>query len=159
MMREPWTETIAGAVVLALAGAFLIYSLSVNGSWRGRDRYEVVAKFGEVGSLSTGAPVRVAGVKVGTVSRITLDPKTFLAVTRLSLDRDVKLPADSTARITGGTLLGESHVEISPGGADEALKPGAEIENTQGAVDIFNLIGQMIRPPAKASPDAAQPEG
>ena len=135
-----------GVVVLALAAGFLIYSLSVGGVHMKSGNYEINAKFGEAGSLAPGAAVSVAGVKVGTVSQITLDPKSYLAITKLSLDPSVKLPADSTAKITSDSLLGGVHVAIAPGGAMEDLKAGGEIENTQGAVDLFGLIGSVMRP-------------
>jgi phospholipid/cholesterol/gamma-HCH transport system substrate-binding protein len=153
-MREQWAEIGMGLVVLLLAAAFLIYSLSVGDFGSKPGGYDVVARFGQVGSLAPGAPVSVAGVKVGTVSRITLDPKTYFAVTRLSLDPSVKLPSDSTAKITSDSLLGGVHVAIAPGAATANLKPGGEIENTQGAVDLFSLIGQFIRPQAPAPPAA-----
>lgn len=135
-----------GVVVLALAAGFLTYSLSVGGVHMKRGDYEISAKFGEAGSLAPGAAVSVAGVKVGTVSRITLEPKTYLAVAKLSIDPSVKLPADSTAKITSDGLLGGAHIAIAPGSSMDDLKPGGEIENTQGAVDIFGLIGSVIRP-------------
>jgi phospholipid/cholesterol/gamma-HCH transport system substrate-binding protein len=154
-VREQWAETIAGLVVIAVAAVFLIYSLSVGGVARGGASYDVTARFGEVGSLAPGASVKVAGVKVGTVSQITLDPKTFLAVTRLSLDKGVKLPSDSTAKITSDGLLGGAHIAIAPGGAPDDLKPGAEFENTQGSIDLLGLIGEFIRPKPTAQAPAA----
>ncbi|WP_293905178.1 outer membrane lipid asymmetry maintenance protein MlaD [Phenylobacterium sp.] len=160
-MREQWAETGMGLLVLVLAAGFLVYSLSVGGVGRKAGAYDLTARFGEAGALAPGATVTVAGVKVGTVSQITLDPKTYLAVARLSLDPTVKLPSDSTAKITSDSLLGGAHVAIAPGGASDDLKPGGEIENTQGAVDLFSLIGQVIRPqpPAAAAPAAAAPAG
>jgi phospholipid/cholesterol/gamma-HCH transport system substrate-binding protein len=155
-MREQWAETGMGVAVIAIAASFLIYSLSVGGVGKTRGAYDVTAKFGEAGSLAPGAAVSVAGVKVGTVSQITLDPQSYLAVARLSLDPTVKLPSDSTAKITTDGLLGGAHVAIAPGAAPDVLKPGGEIENTQGAVDLFGLIGQVMRPqdarPAPAAP-------
>ena len=145
-MREQWAEAATGLAVILLAAIFLVYSLSVGGVGRKSGSYDVTAKFGEVGALAPGAVVSVAGVKIGTVSEIKLDPKTFLAVARLSLDPTVKLPADSTAKITSDSLLGGAHIAIAPGGALEDLKPGSEIENTQGSVDLFGLIGQFLRP-------------
>ena len=145
-MREQWAEAATGAVVILLAAVFLVYSLTVGGVGRKAGSYEVTAKFGEVGALAPGAVVSVAGVKVGTVSEIRLDPKTFLAITKLSLDPTVKLPTDSTAKITSDSLLGGAHIAIAPGGAMEDLKQGSEIENTQGSVDLFGLIGQFLRP-------------
>jgi phospholipid/cholesterol/gamma-HCH transport system substrate-binding protein len=156
-MREQWAETGMGVAVIAVAASFLVYSLSVGGVGRTRGAYDVTARFGEAGSLAPGAAVSVAGVKVGTVSQITLDPKTYMAVARLSLDPTVKLPSDSTAKITSDGLLGGAHVAIAPGGAPETLKPGGEIENTQGAVDLFGLIGQVIRPQPPASAPVAPP--
>ena len=145
-MREQWAEAATGLVVILLAAIFLAYSLTVGGVGRKAGSYEVTAKFGEVGALAPGAVVSVAGVKIGTVSDIKLDPKTFLAVARLSLDPTVKLPADSTAKVTSDSLLGGAHIAIAPGGALQDLKPGSEIENTQGSVDLFGLIGQFLRP-------------
>jgi len=144
-----------GVVVLALAAGFLTYSLSVGGVATKRGNYEISAKFGEAGSLTPGAAVSVAGVKVGTVSQVTLEPKTYLAVAKLSIDPTVKLPADSTAKITSDGLLGGAHIAIAPGASLDDLKPGGEIENTQGAVDIFGLIGSVIRPQGGGSSDAA----
>jgi phospholipid/cholesterol/gamma-HCH transport system substrate-binding protein len=150
-----------GLVVLVLAAGFLIYSLSVGGVGAKPGGYDLTARFGEAGALTPGANVSVAGVKVGTVSAITLDPKSYLAVVRLTLDSKVKLPSDSTAKITSDSLLGGAHVAIAPGGAADDLKPGGEIENTQGAVDLFGLIGQVMRPqpepPAAGTPPAAAP--
>ena len=144
-----------GVVVLALAAGFLTYSLSVGGVHMKRGDYEISAKFGEAGSLAPGAAVSVAGVKVGTVSEITLEPKTFLAVAKLSIDPTVKLPSDSTAKITSDGILGGAHVSIAPGAAMDDLKPGGQIENTQGAVDLFGLIGSVIRP--QGGSDASAP--
>ena len=148
-----------GVVVLALAAGFLTYSLSVGGVHSKRGNYEISAKFGEAGSLAPGAAVSVAGVKVGTVSQVTLEPKTYLAIAKLSIDPTVKLPADSTAKITSDGLLGGAHIAIAPGASLDDLKPGGEIENTQGAVDIFGLIGSVIRPQGGGSGggDAATP--
>jgi phospholipid/cholesterol/gamma-HCH transport system substrate-binding protein len=157
-MSEQWAETLAGLAVLVLAAIFLAYSLSVGRAGHSRSDYEVIAKFGEVGALAPGAAVSVAGVRVGSVSEIKLDPKTFLAVVRLSLQPDVRLPTDSSAKVTSDGLLGGSHVAIAPGGALTDLKPGSEIENTQGAVDLFGLIGQVIRPqPAAPAREQAAP--
>jgi phospholipid/cholesterol/gamma-HCH transport system substrate-binding protein len=145
MARGQWAETGMGAVVLAAAAAFFVYALSERTA--GADGgYTVKARFGDAGSLAPGADVKVAGVKIGTVASLSLDPKTFLADAQLELDPKVKLPSDSTAKITTDGLLSPAHVAIAPGGAPDDLKPGGEIENTQGAVDLFGLIGQYIRP-------------
>ena len=162
---EQWAETGVGAVVLVAAGVFLAYALSnAGGIGTGSGGYELIARFGDVGSLTSGADVRVAGVKVGSVSGIELDPKTFLAKTHIQMQPQVKVPSDSTVKITSDGLLGGQHVVIAPGGAADDMKPGAEFQNAQGAVDLFGLIGQAIRPqsgqaatPANATTPAPAP--
>ncbi len=144
---QVWAETGVGAVVIAAAAAFLIYALSHSGG-NGGGGYPVFARFGQVGSLAAGADVRLAGVKVGSVSGVSLDPKTFLARTTLSIDPKIKLPVDSTVKITSDGLLGGEHVSIEPGGSMDDMKPGAEFQNVQGAVDLFGLIGAFLRPGA-----------
>ncbi len=152
---EAWAETAVGAAVLFVAGGFLVYALShVGGGMAG---YEVIARFGQVGALAPGADVRLAGVKVGTVAAIELEPKTFLAKATFNVDPKVKLPVDSTVKITSDSLLGGQHVAIEPGGSPRDMTPGSEFQNVQGAVDLFGLIGQVLRPQSGAAPAAAAP--
>ncbi len=144
--REQWAETGLGAVVLVAALGFLGYALAHAGGFGGSGGYQLKARFGEVGALAPGATVSVAGVKVGSVTSVALDPKTFLADTVMTINPDVKLPTDSTIKITQDSLLGGQHLAIEPGGAMDNLKPGGVFQNTQGAVDLFGLIGQVLRP-------------
>ena len=137
-------ETLLGLAVLIAAGAFLYYAQGRLDEGPGRDSYELTARFSTVGDLSRGAEVRVAGVPVGAVQGIELDRQTYFARTILTLRSDVEIPEDSTAKIAASGLLGGAYVEIEPGGAMEALDPGEEIEFTQGAVDMFDLIGEAI---------------
>lgn len=163
MARENLVETVVGAAVLIAAGGFLTYALGAAREGGGGG-YAVSASFGQIGGLAPGADVRVAGVKVGTVAEVELDPRTYLARARFDLDLSVRLPSDSTAKISSDGLLGGAHVSIEPGGAPDDLKAGGEIVNTQGAVDIFNMIGGMMRPqpPAESAeaplPDMPAPE-
>lgn len=160
---EQWAETVVGAVVLAGAGVFLVYALGHTGGFgRAAGGYELIARFGDVGSLASGADVRVAGVKVGSVSTIELDPRTYLARTHMVMQPEIKVPADSTVKITSDGLLGGQHVVIAPGGDLKLMKAGDEFQNAQGAVDLFGLIGQVIRPQggppaANATAPAADP--
>jgi phospholipid/cholesterol/gamma-HCH transport system substrate-binding protein len=145
-LHEQWAETLMGLFTLVLTAGVLVYALTVGGAGRKPGGYYVTAKFGQVGSLAPGAAVIMAGVEVGIVSEIRLEPKTSLAVTTLSLDPGVKLPSNSTAKIASDGLLGGVHVAITPGAALEDVKPGGEIDNTQDAVDLFGLIGSVMRP-------------
>ena len=149
---EQWAETGVGAVVLVAAGVFLAYALGNAGGLKHGGGYDLIAKFGQVGSLAPGADVKVAGVKVGAVSKIELDPKTFQAETHMTVNNGVELPADSTVKITSDSLLGGQHIAIEPGGSPDNMKPGAQFQNVQGAVDLFGLIGQVLRPQSGATP-------
>ena len=153
--REQWAETALGAAVLITAFGFLGYALANANGLGGGGGYALKARFGEAGSLAAGAAVTVAGVKVGSVSAVTLDPKTFLADATLSIDPKVRLPSDSTVKITQDSLLGGQHLSVEPGGAGDDLKPGASFQNTQGAVDLFGLIGSVLRPQPAAGGAAA----
>ena len=93
-------------------------------------------------------------LSVGQVEKVSLDPKTYFAITDLALDANIVLPSDSTAKVTSDGLLGGALISIEPGGSETNLKPGSQIENTQGAVDLFGLIGQFINKPT-AEPAAA----
>lgn len=137
-------ETVLGFVVLVAAGAFLFYAQGQMTEGPGRDGYEVTARFNTVGDLARGAEVRVAGVPVGAVRAVALDPDTYFARADMVIRADVEIPEDSTAKISTAGLLGGSYVEIEPGGAMEMLEPGGEITYTQGAVDMFDLIGQAV---------------
>ena len=88
-------ETVTGAVVIGGAALFLAYALGVGGVGAATGGYELTARFGQAGGLAPGADVRLAGVKVGSVSDVTLDPQTFMAVTTISLRGDVKIDRKS----------------------------------------------------------------
>jgi phospholipid/cholesterol/gamma-HCH transport system substrate-binding protein len=154
--RSRWTEIWVGAAVLAAAALFLGYALAHTGGLMAQAGYPLTAQFGDAGALAPGADVRVAGVKVGTVTGVTLDPKTYQAKAAILIDNTIQLPADSTVKITQDSLLGGEHLAVEPGGSLQNLKPGQAFQNTQGAVDLFGLIGQVLRPqtPAGSAPGA-----
>ncbi|WP_174301668.1 outer membrane lipid asymmetry maintenance protein MlaD [Caulobacter sp. S45] len=157
--RQQWAETGLGAVVLLAAVGFLAYALAHAGGIGEAGGYSLKARFGEAGSLAPGAAVTIAGVKVGSVSAVTLDPKTFLADASMTIKPDVKLPSDSTVKITQDSLLGGQHLSVEPGGSSDDLKPGATFQNTQGAVDLFGLIGSVLRPQTPKADAGAAPAG
>ena len=143
---QTWAETAVGAVVLGVAGVFLAYALGNTVADRMGGGYQLTARFGQAGGLSPGADLRVAGVKIGQVDAITLDPKSFLARTTFRVNAGVHLPSDSSIKITSDGLLGGQYAAVEPGGAADDLKPGGEFQNVQGAVDLFGLIGRVLRP-------------
>jgi phospholipid/cholesterol/gamma-HCH transport system substrate-binding protein len=97
-----------------------------------------------VDGLSTGSDVRMSGIKVGTVTSQELDPKNYRAILKISLDEDIDLPDDSSAKITSSSLLGSNYLQLTPGGSEDMLADGGTISYTQGAVNIQDLIAQAI---------------
>ncbi|ABS64901.1 Mammalian cell entry related domain protein [Parvibaculum lavamentivorans DS-1] len=142
-MQSNLVETLIGTLVVAVAAVFLFYGYSASGM-RGSAGYHVNAAFSGIDGLANGADVRVSGIKVGTVVRQNLDPETFQAVVTLDIAQNVKLPDDSSAKITSEGLLGGSYISVTPGGSEEYLADGGEIMFTQGSVDLMSLIGQAV---------------
>ncbi len=138
---ENRAEVLAGAAVLAAAIGFLIYAGQETGATsRAAGSYELMASFRSVEGIRVGTDVRLAGVKVGTVTGLALNPESFFADARLSVQDTVLLPDDSAALISSEGLLGGNFVELVPGGSLDNLAPGAEIEDTQGAVSVISLM-------------------
>jgi phospholipid/cholesterol/gamma-HCH transport system substrate-binding protein len=142
-MRGNVIETVMGAVVLVAAALFLVFAYKTS-QLRTVSGYEVSANFSRVDGIHQGSDVRISGVKVGTVLAESLDPKTFLATIRMSIDPAIQLPDDTVAQVTSSGLLGDKYMSLTPGGSDKNIPPGGAIRYTQSSVSLENLIGQMI---------------
>jgi len=138
------TELAVGAAVLLLAGGFLAYTMGAVGSTPARNGYELNARFRSVEGVRVGTDVRLAGVKIGTVAAIELDPESFQADTRLNLREDVILPDDSSAVISTEGLLGGTYIEIQPGGSPFNYEDGGDIFETQGTINVISLLAKFV---------------
>jgi phospholipid/cholesterol/gamma-HCH transport system substrate-binding protein len=119
--------------------------------------YDVTAKFDNIGDLKVGAPVSMAGVEIGRVAHIDLDPKEYKAVVLMRInDKYNEIPADSDASIYTQGLLGGKFIGITPGGSDTFLKDRGQIDFTQSALVLENLIGQMLANFAKKGSSGAE---
>lgn len=136
-------ETLIGAVVLAVAGIFLAFGYSTSAISTGGG-YPLIAKFDRVDGLVVGSDVRMSGIKIGTIISQQLDPATYQAIIKMNIDPKVKLPDDSSAKITSEGLLGKIYLSLEAGGSEDYLKNGQEIRFTQGSIDLMSLIGQAI---------------
>ncbi len=143
-MKQTVAETLIGAVVIAVAGVFFTFVYTTSGIGSGSDGYRVVAEFQNVEGVSPGTDVRMSGIKVGTVVDQSLDSDTFQALLTLSIDDTIKLPEDSSAKITSEGLLGSKFVALEAGGSQTMLENGDHIIYTQSAIDIWGLIGQAM---------------
>lgn len=143
-MRENLTEVLTGAAVLAVAGAFLAYSVQMTGySNSNGDRYDLVASFRSAEGVSLGTEVRMSGVKIGSVTGMELNAQTFRADVTFALSSEIEIPTDSTAIVATEGLLGGTFVEIEPGGSFETYQPGDMILDTQGSVSIVTLLAKF----------------
>ena len=110
--------------------------------------------------MTAGTDVRVAGLKVGSVTHLSLDPQSYQVKVDIALNPDVKLPSDSSAAIASDGLLGSNFVSFTPGGSPTPIKNGDTITDTQGSMDLMALIGQFInKPSTPAAGDSATAGG
>jgi phospholipid/cholesterol/gamma-HCH transport system substrate-binding protein len=139
-VKESVTEVAVGAVVLVAAGVFLAYAAQATGFARDDGNFSLTASFRSVEGVTIGTDVRMAGVKIGSVTAMALNPETYRAETTLAVDAAVPIPNDSSAVIASEGLLGGNFVEIVPGASFDMFADGAEIVDTQGAVSLLNLL-------------------
>ena len=143
-MKNTTLELLVGFFVLIgiAAVAYLTMKLG-SGSMVGGDTYIVEARFANAGGLHNGSSVLVAGVTVGRVDEVKMDPSDYSAVATLRLQSDLRLPTDSMASIKTSGLIGDKFVSLSPGADETYLEPGTRITMTESAVDLESLIGKM----------------
>lgn len=142
-MKRSLVETALGAVVILVAVAFLMFSIDTANVGK-VSGYELNARFSGIGGLAVGDDVLISGVKVGSVSAVTLDPETFLAKVSMNIKDDVKVPTDTAALISSESLLGGRYLALEPGADDEVMKPGTTVEFTQAPQNLEQLLGQFI---------------
>ncbi len=137
-------EVVTGAAVLAVAVAFVLYAtqgIQMSGQ---SGSYPLRASFRSVEGITVGSEVRLGGIKVGTITDLTLNPQTFFADAAILVQEQIQLPTDSAILISSEGLLGGNFVEIIPGGAPDNLAPGDEIEDTQGSVSLISLLMAFV---------------
>ncbi len=142
-MKRSVIETVLGAVVLIVAGFFLLFSYKAAniGAVEG---YSLMADFSGIGGLKIGDEVQISGVKIGTVAAVDLMPDTYLARVTMSIDSDYKLPKDTAALISSESLLGGKYLALEPGADEEFLGDKGRIEFTQAPQNLEQLLGQFI---------------
>lgn len=154
MLKEHFVEALIGVVVVVLAVWFFVFAYNNTGGGAQRGGYRVTALFSNATGVGLGTDVRVAGMNIGRVTGSTLDPETWQAKLTLTLDPNVKVPADSSAAITSEGIMGGNYISLLPGGEEEPLKDGDQIADTQGSVDLMGMIGQFINQSGNVAEDA-----
>jgi phospholipid/cholesterol/gamma-HCH transport system substrate-binding protein len=145
-MARKSIEVLVGSFVLLGIAALLFVALKAAnlGNFSSGETYKLQARFDNIGGLKVRAPVRSAGVSVGRVTSIKLDPKTYQGVVTLEIRNGVEFPKDSSAKILTSGLLGDQYLGIEPGADDKNFAPNDVIKQTQSAVVLENLIGQFL---------------
>jgi len=139
-----------GTGLFVLLGFAALFFLTTQTTSRGisfgnAPHFDVTAKFDNIGDLKVGAPVSISGVEVGRVTKIEFDSKVYKAVVSLRLDAKYnQIPSDSDASIFTQGLLGGKFIGLSPGSAETFLKDKDQIDQTQSAIVLENLIGQFV---------------
>jgi len=155
-MERTTLDLWVGIFVVAGAAALVMLAMKVGnlGTYNMSDSYQVHGYFSNIGGLKTKASIKSAGVLVGRVTEISLDPERYEANVVMSIDKRYKFPKDTFANILTSGLLGEQYIGLSPGGDDVMLKDGDQIKMTQSAMVLEDLIGKFIyskaEEPAKA---------
>jgi phospholipid/cholesterol/gamma-HCH transport system substrate-binding protein len=159
MMNTRMLEISVGAFMAAglVALFFLAMQVSNLASITSSSGYDVTARFTNIGGLKVRSPVSMAGVRIGRVTGITYDQKSFEALVTMQIEPTYdKIPQDSIAKIYTSGLLGEQYIGLDPGGSLENLEEGSEIMMTQSALVLEEIIGQFLF--SKAEENAAPKE-
>jgi phospholipid/cholesterol/gamma-HCH transport system substrate-binding protein len=143
-MASQATETLIGAIVLAVAGAFLFYAANTADMSLGGAGYPLEASFRQADGLAVGSDVRLSGIKIGSITSLGLNPDNYFATVTMAIEQGIKLPEDSVAKIASEGLLGGNFIAVDPGGSDFMLEPGAAFEYTQGSVNLIDLVSKAI---------------
>ena len=142
-MHRNTLETVMGAIVLLAAVGFVALAYEAA-DVKGNGGYELAAEFGSTGGLSVGDDVRISGIKVGQITAQQLDSITHVAKVSMAIDPTIKIPSDSSARITAASLLGGNYLELMPGAATDTLVAGAVIYDTRDPISLSDLLGKAV---------------
>lgn len=138
-------EIVAGGLTLVVAAGFLIYATQVAGVGGGpANTVDYVASFRSVEGVGAGTDVRMAGVRIGSVTGLVLNSQTYRADLTVAVDAGVEIPEDSSIAISSEGLLGGNFVEIVPGGSPFALAEGGAFQDTQGALSLLGLLAKFV---------------
>lgn len=141
------TEILVGLFVAAGIAALFMLAMKVSnvGNFNDEEGYSVVAHFQNIGGLKARSPVTMAGVRVGRVESIELDPDRYDAKVTINMYPQYDMiPLDTSASIFTAGLLGEQYIGLQPGADDFYLEDGDEIELTQPAIVLEQVIGQFL---------------
>ena len=141
-MRYSLVEILLGAIVLLMAIGFLTLGMqSMNDQ---KDGYNISLIFGSTAGLKNGDDVKISGINVGKITKLELDPENYNAIVDIVINKDIKIPDDSSAKIASSNLLGGNFLDIVPGSSEQNLKPRDIIYDTSDPVSFTDMLGKAI---------------
>ena len=141
-MRQNILETIIGFIVIVVALVFFVFAY--NSAYKTKDNmYNLFARFESVEGVSKGSDIMLAGIKIGKVKSLTLDPDYF-ALMEMDIENSIQLSTDSQVAVVSSGFLGSKYVSVTPGGDTANLKHGDRIKFTQSSINIETLVGKFI---------------
>ena len=141
-MRYSLVEILLGAVVLLMAIGFLTVGMqSINNQ---KDGYNISLIFGSTAGLKNGDDVKISGINVGKITKLELNAEDYNAKVDIIINNDIKIPNDSSAKITSSSLLGGNFLDIEPGSSEQNLKPSDIIYDTTDPVNFTDMLGKVI---------------
>jgi len=144
-MKRFNAEIVVGLFMLIGFSCFAYLSVKLGDvNLFGNDSYQVEARFGSVSGLKVGANIQIAGVSIGKVAAIGLDPVSYDALVHLEIKPTIELQDDCIASIRTAGMIGDRYISISPGGSDLLLEDGDEIFETESAINLEELISKYI---------------
>lgn len=139
-MSSTIAEAVVGAGVLVAAAGFVLYAAEVREPRAGPDAYPLTANFRSVEGVAVGTDVRLAGIRVGSVTDLDLDPASYRVQAAFTVRGDLAIPEDSSVSIASEGLLGGTFLEIDPGGSEFALAAGDEILDTRTTGSLIEML-------------------
>jgi phospholipid/cholesterol/gamma-HCH transport system substrate-binding protein len=144
-MKKMNLEMIVGLFLLVGFACFSYLAIKMGDiKIFNNETYDVTARFTSISGLKQGSVVELAGVNVGRVSRIELDPADYEAVVHLDVDKSVKLQDDAIASVRTAGIIGDKYIKLTPGGSDILLGAGDEIEETESSISLEELVSKYI---------------
>jgi phospholipid/cholesterol/gamma-HCH transport system substrate-binding protein len=157
-MKQSNIELSVGAFVLFGTAAIVWFAVQAGaGVALGGSTYELNARFTNIGGLKTGSQVLIAGVPVGRVEKIDLDPQ-YAAIVHMNVNQRVRLPSDTIASIKTSGLIGDKFIALAPGADSGSISPGGTITDTESAVDLESLISRFAFGNVSSSPTPSPSE-
>ena len=142
-MRYSPIEIVMGAIVLIVAIGFLILGMqSISNNQK--EGYNISLIFGSTSGLKNGDDVKISGINVGKITKLDLDVEDYNAKVMVKLFNNIKIPDDSSARITSSSLLGGNYLDIVPGSSETFLSPSDIIYDTSDPVSFTDMLGKIV---------------